>query len=255
MRKLFIVCVLLVISLQGQSQEIKMKDDSWKKNIVKINLLALSAKNISLQYERGLGKKTSVALGLRIMPKSTIPFKNAILNQMNKDNDTDKDARQFVNDSRFSNWAITPEFRYYFGKKPNNGFYVAPFIRIAGYSLDFAYDYKKESGSSEIYDLKGKTTVFSGGVLFGAQWHLKYNLVLDWWILGPSYGAYDIKLESTGDFSDLTETDRANIKEFFEAIKPMDHETKVEITSNRIAVTNNLPLPSLRTGFCIGYNF
>lgn len=80
-----------------------------------------------------------------------------------------------------------------------SGFYIAPFARIAKYTVDMPFDFKEE-----IYDpqdgtylttvegeipLHGKINSFTGGLLFGAQWKIAKQVFLDWWILGPHYGS------------------------------------------------------------------
>src|SRR5690606_6922109 len=52
--------------------------DSQEINLVKVNLTALPLNNFSFQYERAIGKKTTVAMGLRFMPKGDLPLKSAI---------------------------------------------------------------------------------------------------------------------------------------------------------------------------------
>ncbi len=47
------------------------------------------------------------------MPASTLPFQNLIVKQVGDDPDTKK----IIEDFRLSNYAITPEVRFYAGKK------------------------------------------------------------------------------------------------------------------------------------------
>src|SRR5690606_21708729 len=106
-----------------------------------------------------------------------------------------------------------PEFRYYFGKKPLNGFYVAPFVRIGRYTIDWEYLYEKDNGTKKPVNLQGRSTSFSAGILFGAQWHFGERIVLDWWILGPQYGSHNISMEAMGDFTDLTNSEKKDLEE------------------------------------------
>ena len=128
MKKLIIILLATSGCFLAKAQTENNVSTDFKKNIVKLNLFSLPLKNLSLQYERGLNENMSVALGVRFQPKGSIPFQSTIRNSMDTDNDTADAGLDFVNNAQISNWAITPEFRYYFGKKPLNGFYIAPFI-------------------------------------------------------------------------------------------------------------------------------
>src|SRR5437773_2308791 len=77
---------------------------STRENIIKINLGSLTVNNIALQYERAIGKKTSLALGVRFQPYGTIPFKSKIEDEVN-----DPDVQ--VGNIKIGNVAFTPEFR------------------------------------------------------------------------------------------------------------------------------------------------
>ncbi|HPI55163.1 MAG TPA: hypothetical protein PLU10_10750, partial [Chitinophagaceae bacterium] len=72
--------MLMVASLASSAQrrERAEYDPMAKPNIVKLNLTSLAFKNISLQYERVLGKKISVACGVRYMPKGALPLTTSV---------------------------------------------------------------------------------------------------------------------------------------------------------------------------------
>jgi hypothetical protein len=249
---LFTLAACCGTSLWAQKETKELPD--FKKNIVKLNLFSLPLKNISLQYERGLNEDMSVALGVRFQPKGSIPFQGTLRNSIDDDNDTSNAGLDFINSAQISNWAITPEFRYYFGKKPLNGFYVAPFLRFGGYGIDWDYNYQKDDGTIKPVHLTGRSTAFSGGILLGAQWHFN-NIVLDWWILGPQYGSYNISLDANGDFSDLTPQDKEDLERNIEGIGWNGNKFKATVTDKNVKAENKISLPGLRTGLCIGYTF
>jgi hypothetical protein len=258
MRKTLLIILFAGTAFSGNAQR-KTEEfgfGNFDKNIVKLNLFALPLKNFSLQYERGLNKDISVSLGASFMPKTSIPFKKSILNAMETDgNDTTDAGRDFMDNARISSWAITPEFRYYFGKKPLNGFYVAPYVRIGGYSVDWAYLYEKDNGDKKPVDLKGRSTSFSAGLLLGAQWHLANRIVLDWWILGPQWSSHNISMEAVGDFSDLTPSEKADLEETIEKIGFSGNKFEATVTNSSVKAENKIGLPGLRTGLCIGFCF
>lgn len=233
------------------------KDFNFCKNNVKVNLFALPLRSFSLQYERGLNRKISVSLGVRLLPNGHIPFhssmENAIDNSSN--GDTANAGKDFVKNAQISSWAITPEFRYYFGKKPLNGFYIAPYFRIDGYTLSWKYNYKQNDSTIRPLDFKGSTGSFTGGLLLGAQWHIGKHLLIDWWILGPQYGSYTIDLNANTDLTTMSSTDKQNLKDDIEGFGFSGNKFKATVTNNGVKANNKLSLPGLRTGLCVGYTF
>ena len=95
-------------------------------------------KNYSLQYERILTRTVSAALSLRIMPETGIPYADDIIRWYDIN---DADAQTVINNTLIANYAITPEIRFYTGKKRyGNGFYFALFYRYGHYTFNNAPD-------------------------------------------------------------------------------------------------------------------
>ena len=116
--KAFIFFLLLGLQ-QVAAQEIKIDSiQKIDKNIVKINLIGFS---VNGQYERILSKRVSIALSYKILPNGKFIFRGLIPT-------TDPQARESLDNLILSNSAITPEVRFYLGKKGyGQGFYLAPF--------------------------------------------------------------------------------------------------------------------------------
>lgn len=77
---IFYLC-LICFSVTAQKEKFKEKESiSAKANVIKINLPALAFKNISVQYERQVGRKTSVALNVHTIPFGQLPFQSAFKN-------------------------------------------------------------------------------------------------------------------------------------------------------------------------------
>jgi hypothetical protein len=239
-----------MLAVYGFSQDNGSGD--FTKNKVKLNLFGLPLKNISVQYERGLTEDISVCLGIRVQPKGDLPFKNSISRAIG---DEDTTANDLVDNAKASSWAITPEFRYYFGKRPLSGFYIAPYARIGGNSLEWSYAFRKDDGTMKGMDFSGKVNSIYGGLLLGAQWHLGKGFLIDWWILGPSYGSMKITLNADGDMTDLSAEDRQDIEDALNGIGYNGHEVETKISDNGVKVTGKLPMFGLRMGLCIGYTF
>ncbi|MBS1739743.1 MAG: DUF3575 domain-containing protein [Bacteroidetes bacterium] len=250
----FLFSFFVFVSFTSKAQ--KTTKEIFTKNNIKLNLFGLALRNFSLQYERGLNPKISASLGVRFMPKGSVPFQGSLRNSVKNDPaDSNNAGLDFVNNAQISSWAITPEFRYYFGKQPLNGFYVAPFLRIGGYGIDWDYKFERNNGTVKPVHLMGRSTAFSGGILLGAQWHIGKHVLLDWWILGPQYGSYNVKLDASGDFSDLSQQDQAELKKTIESIGFNGNKTDASVTNTSVTANSKISLPGLRTGFCVGYTF
>ena len=161
-----------------ETDSVNMK--AIKKNVIKVNLGSLSVKNIALQFERAIGKKTSIALGVRFQPYGTIPLKATIENAVD-----DPDVQ--VGNIKIGNFALTPEFRLYLGKAALKGFYIAPYARYASYKMQTPFNYTSGTTTKTALFI-GKISSFSGGLLLGSQFRISNSVVLDWWILGGHYG-------------------------------------------------------------------
>lgn len=173
------IFTLLVIHISGAAFGQDSVKVSVKSNIIKINLSSLVFKNISLQYERKVAKKISVALNVHSIPFGHLPFLSSIEKAID-------DSNVPVNKLRLGSLGFTPEIRFYLGKKEAfRGFYFAPFLNITRYKIDLPVNYGNANTTAIFI---GNVAATSGGLLLGAQWSLGKSIYLDWWILGPNYG-------------------------------------------------------------------
>src|SRR5690606_31972725 len=179
----------------------------YELNIVKINVLALPLRNFSLQYERMVSPKISLALGVSIIPRGRFPLLGSFESYINDD-----ETFTQLEDARVGRTAITLESRFYLGKKGGlQGFYIAPYLRYSTYGLqmdDFAYTITVETASGTYEEtrdiaLSGRANGFTGGVLLGAQWRVSPRLYLDWWILGAAYGTANGNLDGVAALNPL----------------------------------------------------
>lgn len=252
-KSLMVAALVLVCAPQVFAQTDSAKVASGK-NIIKLNVLSLPFKNIHLQYERAIANKISFGLGLRMMPKGTLPFRSAI-----EDLIDDEDLSQHVSNFRTGNIAITPEVRFYLGKKALKGFYIAPFARFSRYTAELPYTFEVEdpNGSGTTYkkaiDLSGNVTTFTGGLMFGAQFKLSKMLYLDWWILGPQYGAVDGSIDG---FTQLNSDEQEALRDALEDFDDLPLvKTKSEVTANGARLDFTGPWAGLRTGLALGIRF
>ncbi len=228
-------------------------DDAYKpkKNLLKLNLTALPLRNYSVQFERVLGKRVSIAVAYRNMPEGELPMKDFIIEQVGSE---DQDAVDAINSFTLSNYAITPEIRFYMGKKGyGRGFYIAPFFRNASYAGgNLLFKYNDDDNNEQSITLSGDIKANTVGLLLGAQWSLSKLLVLDWWIVGPHYGT------SKGEFNGKTslsleeqEEVRQNLEDFD---IPMVKKT-VSVNANGAKMVVDGPWTGVRAGISLGIKF
>jgi hypothetical protein len=133
------------------------QDRKWA---IKLNPLSLAIKTGNVQFERVIGKTTSLQLGL-----SYTPYLGYTI--------TDVAPSQFV-----SAFQITPEFRKYFGRASSamRGFYVGPYFRLrtGHYTID-------DTNVTKTF------TSFAIGSVLGYEKISKKDFVFDAFI-GPNAG-------------------------------------------------------------------
>jgi len=249
MRHVQLTIAFICISLLGLAQH----QDSYKKNIVKLNLTSPLLKNYSLQYERVLSKRISVAVSGRVMPSSTLPYKSLIKDQVTDVDD--KYVDQFLDQAEFGNYAITPELRWYVGKKGyGRGFYLAPYYRFATYQAKGTDISVEDEGESYSGDADGTVTAHTGGLLLGAQWLLGKRIGLDLWLLGPNFGRGNGNLNLVSS-TPLDEGEQTELRSQLEKIDiPYTRETyHVDATGGRIELTG--PWAGVRAGLLLTFRF
>jgi hypothetical protein len=246
MKKLLTV-LFLVLSLNAVMAQKEKDSVVQKKNIVKLNLFALGLKNVSVQYERLVSKKISVAMGIRFMPKGSLPLASSFKSLID-----DEDTKSQVDNITVGNYAFTPEVRIYLGKKgAGRGFYIAPFGRIAHYTTTLPFNYT-DGGVKKTIDLSGSLNTFTGGLLFGAQWKLSKAIYLDWWIMGPQYGTSKGTIDGK---KTLTPSEQTSLREELDSQDIPLTKITYTVDGNGAVVNFKGPWAGVRSGLCIGFNF
>jgi hypothetical protein len=251
MKKIFFLIFASIaasaLMAQVDSSLQKPQPAALKKNMVKINLPALVLKNITIQYERAIARKVTVAGTVRFMPKGNIPLKSTFINLAD-----DPDTERQLNNLHLGNIAFMPEVRYYFSKKGAfRGFYMGLFASIAKYNADLLYEYD-DAGVPKTIPMSGAITGITGGLMIGAQFKLSKSLSLDWWILGPNYGS------SNGKISGQQSMDASEQQSLKDDLKGLDiplTKFTYEVNSNGATINFKGPWAGLRAGICVGYRF
>ena len=242
-----LVFIFLLLNQLVFAQEIKLDSiTKMDKNLAKINLIGFSINGL---YERFLSKRISVALSFRLLPNGKFLFRALIPT-------TDPQARASLDNLVVSNSAITPEVRFYLGKKGfGQGFYLAPFFRSAkfggkGLGIDFTLD----SGQPATFNMEGNIKSNTFGLLIGAQWKLGKNFWLDWQILGPHYGSAKGIIKGTTNLS-LSPTERTSLENALKDITVPFIKQNVTVSPNEAMVDLKGPWAGLRTGISLGFSF
>ena len=218
-------------------------------NVIKLNLFALGAKSISLQYERVLTPKMSVCLGLNYITSRGLPKTL-----------TNNDPSGILASLKISGLAITPEFRWYpFNKDKDapKGFYIAPYFRYTGFGMKANVTYidtmSGGSGKTYTYPLTVKFKGYGVGLMFGKQWLINDKVSIDWWILGGHYGSSSVSVGLNADFSNI---DKDGLKKQLDDIKlPGGTVTTIVTNTEATVKVSGLPFGGIRSGLTIGYAF
>lgn len=247
------LCLLLLVTISfvnasAQKKEKEDKDEPMQqKNMIKLNLPALALKNITVQYERAVAKKVSVAGTLRLMPKGSIPLKSTFINLAD-----DPDTERQINNLSIGNFAFMPELRYYFSKKGAfNGFYLGLFGNFASYNADVAIEYD-DNGNTETIPMSGKITGTTVGLMIGTQFRLSKRLNLDWWILGPNYGSSKGTLTGTKTMNAI---EQQNLRDELADLEIPLTEFTYTVTGSGATMDFKGPWAGLRAGICLAIKF
>ncbi len=213
---------------------------SDRRNLVKLNLPNLTFGNLTLNYERLLSARNSVALNLGyIRPQAPVSALSDFV-------DADE-----VEPGEFSGLTATLEYRIYGKKKgAGRGFYYAPYLRYANHKLGFQSDIEGNFANADTQ----LSAVGLGGQI-GAQWLIKDRVVIDWGILGLAAQWYTFKSTFTavGDEIDFDEI-RAELET---DIEDSLLTNKLEFTSDENSLQAKMPFlfGGARAYLSIGYKF
>ena len=245
------VSLLITAVTQAYGQDIKSAVAG--KNIIKINLPSVALKNYSMQYERVINNRQSIGLGFAVSPNTGLPFKSTLLEQFGGNDD----ARKAIETTTFSKFTITPEYRFYVGKKgAPAGFYLAPFARYTSMSFDQDYTFTPGSGKLHTAHLTGKFSGVGGGLMIGAQWLLGEHVTLDWWILGPFVGSMKADFHGKDDMSDMTAQDKAELEGDIESVDIPLWKIDATVGNNEIKAKLDGPFYGARAfGLSLGFRF
>lgn len=244
---LFFYLCIICFSVNAQKEKSKEKESiPGKKNVIKINLPALAFKNISVEYERAVGRKTSVSVNVHTIPFGQLPFQSTF-KSLTDNSDVKYD--QF----KLGSFGVVPEFRFYLGKKGAlHGFYIGPFVSISSYKMNLPINYTSGTTTKTgIFD--GKLSAVTGGLQFGTQFNLGKSVVLDWWIFGPNYGSANGTLTLTTSLNAQEQTALQSELNKLKEDVPLNTIKSATASSNGATIVAKGPWGGLRgLGFSLG---
>lgn len=195
--------------------------DAYSRNIVKLNVLGLPSKMISLKYERlRLDKTTTFDVGVNYMVKGNVPFLNLFNHYIKSDK-----SRQTLANTKVSSISIIPEVRFYLTNVDAEAIYVAPFVRYDNYKATIDYHYQYYDTTQNIA-LSGVLEGFGVGISAGKQWKLGNNWYLDWTVLNIMYQIHAGKFENKRD---LTFDEQHYIKNGLESFEFKNADITIDV--------------------------
>lgn len=216
-----------------------------KSNLIKLNLWPLSVGNIALEYERSLNEHLSINGTISYRPKANLPFKSLWESAFDDDNN-------ILGEAKLGAFSLTPEVRFYISNKEVlKGFYIAPFVKYANYSVQTKITVDESNYHREVH-ISGTLNAFTAGVAVGNQWKLGENIYLDWRIVGPSYGFNNGKFEGK---TPLNTDEQREVKRQLEEFDSNLMKIKKEVNADGVILSTSGPFAGIRTALSIGYRF
>jgi hypothetical protein len=213
-----------VYSLSDTSfkQTTEYKNKKYLKNNIKFNISALAFNNYAFFYERSLTPKISVSVGYRFMPVTTMsntPLAKQLSKILDTNGDENFDIQSELEKLKLSGNAITPEFRFYLGKKKGaRGFYFSFYGRYATYKVDYNTEYTAADDVKYNLPIIGDAKSISGGIGSGFQILIAKRVILDIYMVGTHFGKVTGNASALTDLSGMTDADQAELKESIESI-------------------------------------
>jgi Protein of unknown function (DUF3575) len=237
-----------------------------RRKVLKVNLSAAALGTATFQYERVLGKSFSLALGAGYRPKSLFPYAK----DLEKYVDFADGKIEYISfdnvrktESRIGMFHVTPEVRFYFGKKEAPiGMYLSVFGKYNDFHGDVPVfidtDYKGLPVRLELpVDTKIKTT--SVGLMVGRQFRLGNRFTFDCYIIGVHFGRVSVHGESNQNLEGFDDDFRTRLRDKILTTFKINEEYLGLVVDNQgVKIDNVRQLNYLNLrgfGFNLGYRF
>lgn len=254
MKKVFIL--LLVFCATSISDFVHVQAQSHR-NVVKLDLFALTSRTFCLNYEFVVNDKQSAQVGLAYKIPTKLP---GFMVDLAISEGSERDIQ--INQTKTHSIAFAAEYRFYSGKKKEapNGFYVAPFLKYKtqGIEIGGSYDHSESNTFDIGADIDIDLNSLGGGVQLGAQWLLGDRVALDWSFFG--FGLSRSKLKINFQSADPNEdylSWKEDVDDFIEDIPFLGSKIDTEASNEEdyIKGTATYLLPTFRSSLSLGIAF
>ena len=251
---LILFFLLLAINVFGQDvTDSTSVGETGRKNVLKFLPTNLIFNSLSFEYERKLGKKNSIILGIGLPSSKSFAGKF-----------TDNSGENKITNDAFSTMSLRLAYRHYSGKSIQpSGFYVSPYLKYQKFEVSADNNKTVTQGYppitqnyTEKYDVSGST--MNLGLQLGVQFLIAKRVAVDFYFLGIEAGLANLNASvksSNINMIDEVETSvRDNIKDL-----PDFLAKKITVTrksNDQIDVKgDSMPYPWIRGGISIGIAF
>lgn len=259
MKNHLISCFILLIGTLLLPKGVLAQED-YDKNVFKVQVTPLLYNTYGVQYERMLSPRISIAVSGGYMPSLSTFLKDQLDIYIDDDQ-----TLQDVQSLEMKSLSITPEVRFYIGKKNGpRGFYIAPYLNYAVHDLsmaNFRVQLEEEDVPEEYqgelsrnFNLSGNIKGVTGGLLLGAQFKLGKAVYLDWWILGASYGSGKGKLDVLSNVP-LSQEWQDAVRERVDEIDIPMLKIESKVSANGLHSNLTGPWAAVRGGLSLGIKF
>ena len=196
---LTIVSFLIFPLIDARAQEQEQPAEKQYKNVIRYDLsgaLLMGAdKYIVFGYERIVKKNQSFSInvGPVALPKPS-------------------DERVAINDYTLRNnpksngFNFSVDYRFYLGKEnryaPPRGVYIGPYMSYNQFHRESAWSYSSTGVPDKMVNTDLDMKIFSFGAELGYQFVLWKRMAIDFLLIGPGIGNYNIELGISGNLTD-----------------------------------------------------
>ncbi len=241
MKKYVFLLIILGASLPLHSQE--------GRHAVKLNLIPLVIKTVSLQYEYSITSKKS------FLCQGGYTFPTYLLEHYYDRYKSFGSRKVIFKELKFNGgFQFSPEYRYYFRDKQNSGLYIGAYLRYLRYAVISKVAYTDVNFNVN-FIFTGLFTSTNLGLVTGYQWRLGNHFLIDWWILSAHAGANRFRLRTQDDFSIVDKP--TFVQDLQNTIKdiPLLRNFGSDIADKDIKVGFGYSFFGTRLGLCLGYRF
>lgn len=237
-----------------------------RREVLKVNLSAVAMGAATVQYEKVLGKHFSLALGAGYRPKKVFPYAKDLEKYLDvADNRIDYISFENVKkaESSIGMYHITPEVRFYFGKKQAPiGTYLSIFGKYNDFHGDVPVfvdtDYRGLPVRLEL-PVNTKIKTASVGLMLGRQFRLGERFTFDWYVVGGHIGRVSVHGKSNQNLEGFDEDFRTRLRnKILDTFKINEDYLGLMVGNEGVRIDNVQKLNYLNLrgfGFNLGYRF